>query len=253
MRTISRDDVISQAVDDCMKDLYSLVQPSVEWDDFVKQCKEYSDKYRIWEQFNHAFHNKEKDEETWKRELAKYPDWENKSINYCIGPKPYEFYYLPKEVMKEIVDSYIYTYRLDQKQELLDTIEILKDYCKDPIVDKYVKRNGNEPGYKSYDHPVSLELCITHLIIDSNLSLSGNYGSDIVNLAKEIVNKFFEFLDMAGNFFCWNKDLNTFNMNVYLGVSPNSNKEAVIENWKKYKGVDIEIDESKYKDDEYYD
>ena len=55
--------------------------------------------------------------------------------------------------------------------------------------------------------------------------------------------KFFEFLDMAGNFYNWNRNLNTFNMSVYLGPSPNCNKDGVIENWKKYRGVDIEIDE----------
>ena len=46
--------------------------------------------------------------------------------------------------------------------------------------------------------------------------------------------KFFEFLDMAGNFFNWNGDLNSFYMSVCLGASPNSNKQAVIDNWKKY-------------------
>ena len=30
-------------------------------------------------------------------------------------------------------------------------------------------------------------------------------------------------------------------MSVYLGPSPNSNKQAVIDNWKKYKGIDITI------------
>ena len=242
MRTISRDNVISQAVDDCMKDLYSLVQPSVEWDDFVKQCKEHSNKHRIWEQFNHAFHNREKDEKTWKRELTKYPNWENKSVKECIGPKPYEFYYLPKEVMKEITDSYVYAYRLDQKQELLDTIEILKDYCKKPIVDKYIKYDGNEPGYRGYDNPDNLEKVISDYIDETIWDSSLD--------CKIIVNKFFEFLDMAGNFFKWDRDLNTFNMNVYLGASPNSNKEVVIENWKKYRNVDVEIDETKYKENE---
>ena len=46
-------------------------------------------------------------------------------------------------------------------------------------------------------------------------------------------------------------DLNSFNTNVYLGASPNSNKEAVIENWKKYRNKDIEIDESKYNEENY--
>ena len=41
-------------------------------------------------------------------------------------------------------------------------------------------------------------------------------------------------------------------MNVYLGASPNSNKEKVIENWKVYRNKDISIDESVYIEDEEY-
>ena len=32
---------------------------------------------------------------------------------------------------------------------------------------------------------------------------------------------------MAGNFYNWNRDLNSFNVSVYMGPSPNSYKEAV--------------------------
>jgi hypothetical protein len=72
-------------------------------------------------------------------------------------------------------------------------------------------------------------------------------------MAKEIQNKFFEFLDMAGNFFNWNRDLNSFYMSVCLGASPNSNKQAVIDNWKKYRKQDIKIDEERIKKEYYGD
>ena len=62
--------------------------------------------------------------------------------------------------------------------------------------------------------------------------------------------KFFKFLDMAGNFYEFNRYLNGFNMHVYLGGTPSSNKESVIENWKKYRNIDIEIDESKYNEED---
>jgi len=58
---------------------------------------------------------------------------------------------------------------------------------------------------------------------------------------------------MAGNFYNWSRDLNSFNMTVYLGPSPNSNKEAVIENWKKYRMQEIEIDEEQIKKEYYGD
>ena len=230
---ITRNKLLSQAVDDCIKELYSLVQPSVDWNDFIQENKLYSNQYKIWE--------KTRDTD---------PNYIGKSVTECIGPRPYEFYYLPKDVMKEVVESYVYAYRMDVKQEFLNNIAILKDYCRNPIVDKYIDdytdENGNHhPGYRGYDHPDNLEKEIFK-IIDDNIPL---YQPPI-KLVSELQDKFFEFLDMAGNFYEWNGDLNSFNMSVYLGPSPNSNKEAVIKNWKQYKNKDIEIDESKYEEEE---
>ena len=230
---ITRSKLLSKAIDDCMKELYSFVQPSIEWDEFIKQNKIYSERYKKWEN--------EKDSN---------PEYKSKSITECIGPRPYEFYYLPKDIMKDICDSYVHAYRIDQQQELLDTIEILKNYCKEPIVDKYIddwtdETGFHHPGYRSYDHPDNLEKQLIDLIPDS--------GFDKSAIAESVQSKFFEFHDMAGNFFNWNGDLNSFNVSVYLGPSPNSNKEAVIKNWKEYRGEDIEINEEEIKKEYYGD
>ena len=223
---ISRDYVIGSAVDECLKELYSFAQPHVEWEEFKKECKEYSKKHREWEKNIH-------------------PEWKDKSMIECIGPKPFEFYFLPREVMKDICDSYVQAYRLDQQQELLDTIETLKNYCKEPIVDKWIEGKNGDPGHRGYEHPDNLEKQLTDLIPDS--------GFDKSAIAESVQNKFFEFLDMAGNFYSWNIDLNSFDMSVYLGPSPNSNKEAVIKNWKEYRNQDIEIDEEQIKKEYYGD
>lgn len=229
---ITRNKLLSQAVDDCMKELYSLVQPSVDWNDFIQENKSYSNQYKIWE--------KTRDTD---------PNYIGKSITECIGLRPYEFYYLPKDVMKEVVESYVYAYRMDVKQEFLNNIAILKDYCRNPIVDKYIDdytdENGNRhPGYRGYDHPDNLEKEINKLLCKQFNS------PELSGISNKVQDKFFEFLDMAGDFYEWNGDLNSFNMSVYLGPSPNSNKEAVIKNWKQYRNKDIEIDESKYKEEE---
>lgn len=223
---MTKDNVISDAIEKCLKELYTLVIPSITWEEFEKECIEYSEKYKKWES-----------------ERKKNKELENKSRKECIGPAPYEFYYLPKEIMKEICESYVYAYELDRHQNLLDIIEILKNYCKDPVVDKYVNDWTDEtgihhPGYRGYDHPDNLEKELEKIL----------HNTSTVRLIQE---KFFEFLDMAGEFFNWNRDLNTFNCSVYLGPSPNSNKEAVIENWKKYRNQDIEIDEEQIKKDYY--
>lgn len=249
---MTRNDVISQAVDQCLKELYSYVQPKVTWEEFEKENKIYSEKYKTWENYRHAFRNREKNPEMWMQYDASFKDWKDKSINECIGPRPYEFYYLPENVMRDICDSYVYAYDIDSQQELLNTISTLKHYCRKPIVDKYIDdwtdENGlHHPGYKSYDNPDNLEKEINKILLETTTLITET--SDKV--AEELQNKFFEFLDMAGKFYNWNRDLNTFNMNVYLGPSPNSNKEAVIENWKKYKNKNIEIDEEQIKIDFY--
>lgn len=216
----TRDEVLSQAAEDCLKDFYNYAFPKVSWEDFLKENQEYTKKYNEWEKL------------------------ENKPpIKEFCGPKPYEFYYLPSDIFKDIALCYVHAYKMDTQQELLDTIKILKDYCKKPIVDKYIEGENGFPGHRGYEHPNNLEKEL--------IEICEQHSHEPVNMAKEIQNKFFEFLDMAGKFFNWNRDLNSFNTTVYLGPSPNSNKQAVIDNWKQYRNKDIEIDEKQIKEDYY--
>lgn len=221
---ITRRDVIADAADKCMKELYSLAQPAITWEDFIKENKEFIKR---------------------EEEYYKLPKENRISYKEFMGPKPYEFYYLPKEVLKEIVDNYIYAYEIDEHQNLLDTIDLLKKYCDDPIEEFYHPGEGENPGYRDYRHPDNLVTC---LISEFKEYTSSNISEEIVDKAKDL---FFKFLDMAGKFYNSHWWLNSFNTTVYLGASPNSNKEAVIENWKKYRNKDIEIDESKYNEEDY--
>ena len=225
---MTRNDVLSNAVTECLKELYSWATPKIDWEEFIKENKIYNEKYTKWEVL------------------------ENRPpiLEYC-GPRPYEFYYLPAEIFNDIKESYVYAYKLDSQKELLDTIEILKNYCKEPIVDKWIEGENGFPGHRDYDHPDNLEKELqTKLREKAGFSVT---NTGIENLSKELQDKFFEFLDMAGNFFNWNRDLNSFYMSVCLGASPNSNKQAVIDNWKKYRNQDIEIDEEQIKKDYYGD
>ena len=223
---MNRRDVLNNAVTECLKELYSWVTPKIDWDEFIKENKIYNEKYKEWESLK-----------------DKTP-----ILEYC-GPKPYEFYYLPAEIFNDIKESYVYAYKLNGQKELLDTIEILKNYCKEPIVDKYIEGENGFPGHRGYDHPDNLEKELQIKLREkARFSVTNTV---IENLSKELQNKFFKFLDMAGNFFNWNGDLNSFYMSVCLGASPNSNKQAVIDNWKKYRNQDIEIDEEQIKKDYY--
>ncbi len=235
---MNRHDLLCDAVDYCIKELYELAQPHIDWEEFKKECKQYSERYQTWENFRKAQTKKDEFPQEWEHQKIIHPDWENKDITKCIGPRPFEFYYLPNDIFKNVVDSYIHSYKMDDQQNLLDTIEVIKNYCKEPIVDKWIKGKNGFPGHRGYDHPDNLEKELEKIL----------HNTSVARLIQE---KFFEFLDMAGEFYDWNSELNSFSMSVYFGPTPNSNKEAVIKNWKEYRKQDIEIDEEQIKK-EYY-
>lgn len=240
---ITRNEIISDAVRKCLKEIYSYVVPKTTWDKFIDECKAYNNKYKAWKNYNKAFGEKENKPEIWVQYKCTFRNWEDKSVEECIGPKPYEFYYLPKDILDDIVNSYIEAYKLDGHKELLNIIEILKNYCEDPIIDKYIKEEG-KPKYKGYEHSDSLEIEIVKIL--------GDVAIDNEYYQHELQNKFFEFLDNAGKFFKWSADLNKFTNNIYLfGPAPCSNKETVIKNWKEYRNRDIEINDELIKE-EYY-
>lgn len=234
---MKRETLLEEAIERCMKELYSYAQPSVSWDDFMLQNKEYMEKYRQWESYMRSKRNNDKYWQEWKQI---HPDWENKTLDECIGLRPYEFYYLPKEVMKTICDSYVDAYELDKQKNLEDIKDVLIGYCKEPIVDTWIEEIEDGHGYRGYKHPESLENELKKLVGDEK-------GAEAWNLMAK-------YLNMATDFYSWNRELNIFNGNVYLGGSPHSVKETVIKNWKEYRGKDIEIDEERYKNfhDKYY-
>lgn len=246
----SKHDVLGEAADKCLKELYSIAQPSVTSEQFKKECKIYNDKYHAWERYYYLSKHLNELSEKELIEYSSFPaSWKDKSITECIGPKPYEFYYVPDKVQKDVVDSYVYAYEIDKHQSLLDTIHILKDYCNKPIVNKYIEEYTDEygnhhPGHRDYDHPNNLEKEITKIL--------GPEAEDNPYHVHKICDKFFEFLDMAGKFFSWNGYLNSFYMTVW-NINPDINKQAVIDNWEKYRNQKIEIDDDKFNEEQDYD
>lgn len=186
---ITRNDILCEAAEKCMKELYSLAQPHIDWEDFLKQNKEYRE-------------NGEK------------------------GPKPYEFYYLPQKIFEEVVDNYVYAYNLKSRFE--DHLDIILEYFNRPIVDKYIPGENGNPGHRGYDYLIPL----SHIIGDENIE------------------KVKDYIEKARGFYRFDGELNSFKMTVCLGASPSSNKQAVIDNWKKYRNKDIVIDESVYEEEE---
>lgn len=227
---MNRRELLQDAVNNCMRELYSYVYPKVSWKSFKLQCKKYTKKYKEWEKL---------DKET-----------KPSAEEYC-GPKPYEFYFLPKEIMKDICDSYVHAYRMDQKEEFESDVKIFLDYCIQPIRDKYIEvridKNGfTHPGYRDYEHFESITDVINNIITEYR-------GIDSKELSDRVWDTVLKYYEEAKNFYNWTSELTSFNTSVYLGASPCSNKETVIENWKKYRNVDIEIDENEIKKEYYGD
>ena len=66
---ITRNDVLSQACDECIKELYSFAQPSVKWEDFVKACEIYTKCYEEWDTYNRAYRNREENPEKYQKNI----------------------------------------------------------------------------------------------------------------------------------------------------------------------------------------
>lgn len=183
---LTRNQVLAEASEKCLQAIYEHVLPQVTWEEFVKENKE------------------------WKEGT----------------PRPYEFYYLPQEVLKDIVEEYQHAYRIGS--EFAGNLDLLEDYFKRPTRDKYIEGTNEKPGYRSYEHFAALP--------------------DVIG--QDHYDKVAEYIEEAKKYYNRDWELNSFNMTVYLGPSPNSNKQAVIDNWKKYRGKDIEIDDSYWNEDE---
>lgn len=187
---MDRCNVLSKAVEECMQSMYALVQPKTTWEEFIKENEEY-------------------------RKIAD---------NIPKTPAPYEFYYLSREKVNEIVEEFESAYAIGS--ELYRNLDSLIGYFEKPIRDKYIPTTKEKPGYRDYEEFTPLKEII----------------------GEEHFNKVIDYIKEAKNF--WNRDWerNSFEMTVYLGASPNSNKEAVIENWKKYRGQNITINDETEKD-----
>lgn len=155
--------------------------------------------------------------EDFKKENKEYID--NKLDAQGI-PAPYAFYYLPKEEFDAIKDAVAEAYGL--KNHLVYYTELLIEYFKAPKVTEYSKEDG-----KHYKHIKALKKII---------------GTDDYNNVMDYIKKFREF---------YRSDHyeNSYNFNVCLGASPNSNKEAVIDNWKQYRNKDITINDNLYEEE----
>lgn len=196
MNYLSRNEIISNAILDFTKDCYKHAQPSVTWDEFLQQNREYIE-------------SGEK------------------------GPRPYEFYYLPEKVFKELQEMYIDAYRIAPEFE--DDCDTILQYLEKPVRHKWIEKGtdllSNHSGYRGFEYYTPLK----------------------EEIGEEAYNKVVEYIKEASEFYNKNHYYNGFLMQTSLGPTPSSNKENVIKNWKEFRDTDITINESIYNGDDYDD
>ena len=100
-------------------------------------------------------------------------------------------------------------------------------------IEEHTDENGDyHPGYRGYEHMPTVEEQVKLTLKMSNI--------DNPELAKNIADIFRNFIKNRRDFYRFDRDSEKFNYSVYLGASPTTAKDQVIEYWKA-KGVDVEI------------
>lgn len=178
---VSRDDLISEAVNRCLDIMYRASYPSIT----LKEYQEQHDKMTKEERHSAQLYN------------AHYLPW-----------KTYE------AIKEDIAGAY------DFKSPLPDIIEVLKGYFKEPIVDKWIEgKDENDPGHRGYAHPEPM--------------------------SEEAYKEAEKFLDMANEFYNWNRELTAFYFNV-SNFSPCSNRETVEKWWHEHGDPDFKLPPDEY-------
>lgn len=178
---VSRDDVVGDAINGCLDKMYGMSYPPITLDELRDEAKKLGPE--------------ERDE-----------------------ARLFERHYLPAKMHTLILEDYAEAYQL--KSELPDIIQVLKEYFKRPIVDKWIEGvNKYDPGHRGYDRPEPMPE--EHRVVAE------------------------KYMDMANDFFHWNRDLNAFYFNV-CNVSPCSNRETVEKWYHEHGDPDFKIPEDDY-------
>lgn len=202
---LDRDTVIKRAIDECYAELYMNAQPKVDFKQLVEDAK-----------------------------AGKIDESETPVYNR---------YYLSHDEFKYITDKYIDAFGL--RESWTSNIDLLKEYLekggsKDKYIKEYTDEHGNyHPGYRSYEDVPPIKESIKDIIAHSE---NHEYFSaeQIDNLANTITKKVLDNIDICQNFYRFDHEGSTFMYNIALGPSPTSNKQTVIDYWKK-QGVNIKI------------
>lgn len=200
---LDREEVLSKAYEDCIREMFAKAQPSADWDNIIEEYK-----------------------------AGKIDEKKDGPI--------YDRHYLSHDEFVYIMDKYMKAYRIES--EWKDDIEVLEDYLnKGGTKDKYIKdyddEYGHHPGYRSYEKVAPLRDHIRNIVGNYDCSEAAKAMAD------DITDKVMDLIATCKNFYSFNVDEQKFRNTVCMRCSPSGSIEIVKKWWKDHYDVDIEIEE----------
>lgn len=188
-------------------------------------------------------------------------DWDNILEEYRTGKlgkedRVYERHYLSMDEFLYIRDKYKTAYNIigHWKDDADFLIKTLKE---GGLKDKYNPEVIDEDGFK---HPPYRSAEDVGTLKDNIDKIFEQYigEKNTQKLRDEITNKVIDLLENYKDFYRFDREEETFDINISLGASPSSNAETVKKWWKENYNVDIEIEERNprlfwYRDNNYTD
>lgn len=200
---LDREEVLTQAYEDCIREMFAKAQPSADWDNIIAEYK-----------------------------AGKIDEKKDGPI--------YDRHYLSDEEFHYILDKYMKAYRIES--EWKDNIEILEDYFnngghKDKFIKDYDDEHGHHPGYRSYEDVPPLKRLILNVLQKYSESETTK------ELADEITKVVMDDISTCKNYYSFNIDEQKFRNTVCMKCSPTGSIETVKKWWKEHYDIDIEIEE----------
>lgn len=200
---LNRNQILCQAVDECMREMYLKSQPSADFDQLVQDIKD--------------------------GKIDK-----NERI--------YERYYLSQDEFKYILNKYKEAYRINKEwvpniEVLEDYLKLGGN--KDKYIPEKIDEDGfKHPGYRGYEKVPSLIEQFKSYLADkySDKEVASKYAKELANIVLTTISD-------CKDYYKFDREEDDFNYSIYLGSSPTSNKESVKKWWKENKGIDIEIED----------
>lgn len=141
--------------------------------------------------------------------------------------KVYERHYLSSDEINYIVNKYIELYAIDN--QWIEHADLVFNYLKNGGIKVIIEKDTKEYVNQDPLNDVIKQILINHDVLDSEL-------------LEDLVDSVFNIIRNCKSFYRLDKELQSFKQIIYLGASPCSNKESVIQYWSN-KGIDVTIED----------